>query len=313
MDRTHDFNFVSFGKRVFITLTDLLVNASIIFCSFYILQYSIEYNTAWPQFIYFFGWLGLYTYLLVSFGISPGTFLVRAKVVNSTGNYVNISAALFRNLPYLLSLILHTALIWNTTSQMSASPIVPNSFYQIIDIYNTHSPFLFQILIGFQLFILFDTLSTLFNAQRRALRDFLSDSYVIDRTNYYRIFLHRKHQGDGIYQKTETELQLEKEREFEFKILNHVMEIPEVMQEIQRVNEFRASKIIAKIVAKPVQGQSSFYEISIKENDIPLFYFRVHPKSMRIYAKDGDAFVPLAAWRKKHYNVNWIRTYFFLH
>lgn len=313
LDRTDDFNYVGFGKRLFITIMNVCVNVLFIFLGVYfVIPYSIEYNSVLPQFIYFLVWFGFYTYLLVSFGVTIGSFCVQGKVVDIKGNYLNMSTAVFRNLPYLCSLALHTAVVYNTIESIPESEI-PYGFDALFNAYNTHSPFTFQILLSFQLFIVFDTLSTMFNPQRRALRDFLADSFVIDRRNYYRIFINNKHLGSGVPIKSEEQLKKEKAREFEFKILNHVMEVPEVMKEIQRANEFKVSKIIVKIEARPEVGKRTYYEISIKENAIPLFHFRIEPKNMRITAKDKDQFISLAQWRKKHYNTSWIKSYFFMH
>lgn len=307
LDSTSDFHFVGFGRRVFITLINLSINALIIACSYYVLRYSIEYNTILPQFGYFFAWVALFTYMLVAFGISPGAFLARAKVVDKEGQYIDITAAFFRNLPYLISLGLHSMLMMNTIDNMPVS-LVPHSLLEIYELYSTYSPFLLQILLSFQLFMLFDSLSTLFNPQRRALRDFLADSYVIDRRNYYNIFTNKQQLSTGLYQKSAEELTKEKERELDFKVLNSVMEIPEVMDEVQRVNEYKVGKMIAKIITRPTE-ETSLYEIILSESKVPLFHFRINPDNMRIMAKADEEFISLAQWRKKQYNVSWIKSY----
>ena len=308
LDNTKDLDHAGIGKRIAITLIDLIVNLVIIWASQSIIQYSIEYNSILPQAIYFLAWFGFYTYLLVVFGVSPGCFLLRVKVVDETGNYLKFSTAIFRNLPYFISLVLHCIVILITLTELPVSSI-PRTWTDLFITYNTYSPFFLQMLLVFQIFIVFDTLSTLFNAQRRALRDFLSDSYVINRTNYYRLFLNKAH-NVGIYKKSEEELKKEQQREQEFKLLNHIMEIPEVMKEIQRVNEYKVSKIVARIEKKPIEGVSPYYEVIIRENAIVLFHFRVNPKSFRVDAKYKDDFISLTTWRKQQFNTNWVKAYF---
>ncbi len=301
MDRSNKFQYASFAKR----LTDVLINFAInilaILGSIYVLEYCFAYQAVLPQFGYFTIWLGLYTYLLVSGGVTPGAVILGMKVVDKEGKYLSVSQALFRNFAVFITMILHSAMLWRTLNQMPISHSV-NGFYEIASSYQEFSPFIFQLTIGIQIFIVFDLMSVLFNGQNRALRDVMADSFVIEKRNYQRITVDRT-RIRGFRQKTKEEKERIEEKSRVFSILNQVMEVPEIMKLVEYGNANNRS-INIKFISTPKEKENA-YQFLIKNMKEPIFHVKVTlaaPKAIKgkIFLKNEQGeWMPLPKWRRR--------------
>ena len=313
MDRTENFRLVNFGQRSLIVLINIIVNILIIAGGMYILRYCFEYKTVLPQVGYFLIWFAAYIYINTYYGVSPGAFIARSKIVDEDGRYISAGHAFFRNFPFLLSLVLHTAMLWHTLTEVSIS-FVPANWNELLEAYQVHSPLFFQLLLGVQVFIIFDLLSALFNAQNRSLKDLIADSYVIKRSNYYRVAIDRVRMGGNYHHKTAEEKKGQALKELELQVLNTIMEIPEVILEVKRINKLPNTKITAKFIKKPSDDYGS-YKILVKENQKELFLFIVDPETLQTRVEVEGAELSLAQWRKKvHSSKEFIKSYlFFLH
>ncbi|MFT5619598.1 MAG: hypothetical protein ACI85I_002844 [Arenicella sp.] len=301
MDRSNKFNYSSFVKRLGDVLINFLVNSFAVLGSIYVLEYCFAYQAILPQFGYFTIWLAIYTYLLVSGGVTPGSIIFGSRVVDKEGKYLSIPQAFFRNFAFFITMILHSAMLWRTLNQMPISHSV-EGLHEIVYSYQEFSPFLFQLTIGIQIFIVFDLMSVLFNGQNRALRDVMADSFVIERRNYQRITVDRT-RVSGFRQKTKEEKERIEEKSRTFSILNQVMEVTEIMNLVKK-GKLNNEIVSVKFVSIPKQGQG-FYQFLIKHNNTPIFHIKVAletnkaTKGKILLKNEQEEWMPLPKWRRR--------------
>ncbi len=300
-DRSDRFKYANFAKRLAEVLINFSVNIVAVLGSIYVIEYCFAYKAVLPQFGYFSIWLSIYTYLLVSGGVTPGAIVLGFRVVDKEGKYLSVSQAFFRNFAVFITMILHTAMLWRTLNKMPISHSV-DGFYEIVASYQEFSPFIFQLTIGIQIFILFDLMSVLFNGQNRALRDAMAESFVIEKRNYQRITVDRT-RIRGFRQKTKKEKERIEEKSRVFSILNQVMEVPEIMNLVENGN-FNNENTSIKFVSVPNEKESS-YQFLIKNRKEPILHVKVTVATQKaikgkIFLKNEQGeWMPLAKWRRR--------------
>jgi len=158
--------YIGFFKRILIYLVEMLgLLVPMIFLYQMTTRLAIEYQSI---LIIYFKWIlvfGVNLFLLVLFGGGIGKLIFGVRVVNSKGNYPTLLQALIRYSPIMVS-----GMISATNEVRSYEFGFDLSGY----IYNVLS-------ICIIIFIIFDVVSILLNKEKRAVHDFMADTYVISR------------------------------------------------------------------------------------------------------------------------------------
>ncbi len=165
--------YVSFFKRAIIYFVDiliLLVPMAFLYRNTYFL--AMEHQSS---LILLSKWIILFGFnitCLVLFGGTIGKLIFKVRVVNANGRYPTILQALIRYSPLMVSAVFALC-----------KEIISTGIGPLYEILANNALFIniFSILVS--LLIIFDGVSTFFNKERRALHDFMANTYVVVKNN----------------------------------------------------------------------------------------------------------------------------------
>lgn len=132
-------------------------------------QLAIEFQSV-P--LLFSKWIIVFLYnitMMVFWGGTIGKLIFGARIVNAEGNYPTVFQAVIRYSPFLISGIFST--INETTAYGFGLEL--GIFTGLINVAAAVFPFL----------LLFDVISIFFNNEKRAVHDFMANTYVIRKTS----------------------------------------------------------------------------------------------------------------------------------
>ena len=186
MDRTASYEYAGFWRRVAAALLDSAIGFALFPLSHFIMLWSFQHKTVLPELVYSLVWHIVFLYLVIVFGGTPGKLLMRIRIVNLSGEFLSLSAAIKRISPYLLVGIVGSFQIYNAVNNHPGFDGHPSfmQLWEALDEYGGISP---ALLIASSLFIYVDIGAILFNNKKRAIHDFLAGSFVITKTSFLRL------------------------------------------------------------------------------------------------------------------------------
>ena len=176
-----EFEYVGFWKRVSATFIDGLCLAPVGYLCLDFLYWSIEHKAFAMQIAYsivfFYFWS---IFLVTRFGGTPGKLLLGIRVVDKDGNNLSRFSALKRITFAIIVQIPHLIALKVTMDQFPGFNGEP-SFLKMGEAMLTHGgewPVIAKY-IGFIFYI--DVLAVVLNKKKRALHDFLAESFVVSK------------------------------------------------------------------------------------------------------------------------------------
>ncbi|HUI91384.1 MAG TPA: RDD family protein [Chitinivibrionales bacterium] len=180
MENETTITYIGFWRRVVAMIVDGVVLLPVILFNFPLIKFNFNHKTVVPAIItaaliYFF-----YIFFLTKFGGTPGKLFLGYRIVYKNGGYLSVQSALIRYLPYFLSSVA------TVLKQMYAFHHIPdgivytgiNESSKMITTYAGPMNFIDS----FSSFLIFvDCLVIACNKKKRAVHDFLADSYVVDK------------------------------------------------------------------------------------------------------------------------------------
>ena len=185
IDRTDDFVFVGFWKRVLATLIDAAIGwAFFIPITMPLMTWTVAHRNMAPEVLWFAVWTVVWLWLVVRFGGTPGKLIIGVRIVDVHGTFLSWSRAIRRIIfPSLISSIISYLGVWKLFSTYpDSAPHV--SFLEIGRLMNEYGQPFAMISMVLACSVYADTGAILFNRQKRALHDFIAGSYVITRKSY---------------------------------------------------------------------------------------------------------------------------------
>lgn len=183
VERTRQFVFVGFWKRVVAVLIDVAIGLAFVPLSRPLLSWSIGHRNVLPEVAWQVAWTVLWLWLVVRFGGTPGKLIIGARIVDIHGRFLHWRRAVLRDLPSLVSSVLFFLLIGVAISRYPDSAI-HTTFTDTVRLMNEYGEPYGSIHRVLDLFIFVDIGAILFNAKKRAIHDFIAGSYVITHASY---------------------------------------------------------------------------------------------------------------------------------
>lgn len=182
-DRTSQFVFVGFWKRVLAGLVDAAIGCVFMPFTIPMLVWSLRHRTILPGVLWCVAWTMILLWFVVRFGGTPGKLAIRARIVDADGHFLSWGRAVLRIVPSLIVSITHFLQMGTAFSRYPET--VPHSSYlefgRILNQYG--QPFAMLSMIFVFLFYV-DIGAILFNKQKRAIHDFIAGSYVVTKKSY---------------------------------------------------------------------------------------------------------------------------------
>ena len=182
-DRTNDFVFVGFWKRVLAALVDLAVMWPFHRVASLVAVWSVQHRNILPSVLWWAAWQITWLWLVVRFGGTPGKLAIRVRIVDRAGEFLSWRRAIRRIVPGLL-LGLNYFIMMAATASGYPESATPQSWSELGPLMGEHAG---AYLLGFAVlryFIIADIGAILFNKRKRAIHDFIAGSYVITRKSY---------------------------------------------------------------------------------------------------------------------------------
>ena len=175
-----NFEYVGFGWRVLAALVDAAIGFALMPVSITLMNYSWAHRTIIPGIAHSVIWTVFWMWLIVKFGATPGKMVIKARIVNANGEFLNWQRAFMRMLfPGLLISI--NSLLQRYHAMNAAPPEASiNTFWEVGRAINQYGyPFLrmFGMFLGLTVYI--DVLVVLLNKRKRAIHDFIAGSFVV--------------------------------------------------------------------------------------------------------------------------------------
>lgn len=183
-DRTNDFVFVGFWKRVLAVLIDLAIGFPLLPITRPIRLWSVQNRNILPYILWWLALEAILLWLVVCFGGTPGKLAIRVRIVDGSGKFLSWGRAVLRIVvPKLISCPVYFLQMGTAVSRYpeSAPHTTSREISRLIVEYG--QPYS-TLLIAFALIGLVDIVVILFNKRKRAIHDFIAGSYVITRKSY---------------------------------------------------------------------------------------------------------------------------------
>jgi uncharacterized RDD family membrane protein YckC len=175
-----DFNYIGFWKRVLATLIDCLIIVPIWPLTLLFQKYGFIHKNILPHVLMSLVWYSIVVFLVTKYGGTPGKLLLKFRIVDKNGNYLNWKKAVLRYLP-LMSITIIT--IFQYAYAFRFMPDIQGNIKllemgRLVKEYS--GPFqLLSTLVS--LFYCADVIVIACNKKKRAIHDFLADSFVIEK------------------------------------------------------------------------------------------------------------------------------------
>jgi uncharacterized RDD family membrane protein YckC len=183
-DRTDEFEFVVFWRRVLAVLLDVLVGLPFVPITLLLEPWALEHRTVVPSLLWSLVWIGAFMWFVVRFGGTPGKLLIGIRIVDVGGTFLTWHRAVRRFLyPDLIVNLVFTLQMWKAYNtypdEAPRSTLLEQGV--LLDTYG--QPYSqFATIVGFAVFA--DIGVILFNRKKRAIHDFVAGSYVITKDSH---------------------------------------------------------------------------------------------------------------------------------
>ena len=183
MNKTEEFVFIGFWKRVLTKLIDAAISWIFIPITMPLMYWEIKNRSIMFTTTFSIVWTLIFLYLVVKFGGTPGKLLIKARIVNKNGDYLDWKRAILRALPAIIISINTVLLLYNVANSYVELPM-KLTFLELGKLYQQHGGMYnkLQTIIG--LFVCVDYGAVLFNKKKRAIHDFIAGSFVVTKKSY---------------------------------------------------------------------------------------------------------------------------------
>jgi uncharacterized RDD family membrane protein YckC len=182
-DRTSEFVFVGFWKRVLAALIDAAIGWGFMPIAVSVTIWSFEHGNVFPEILWSVIWTAVWLWPVVRFGITPGKLVIRARIVNGGGQFLSWRRAVLRILPALI-MSMNSFFQMGTAIGRYPERVPQVSFWEIGWLLNEYGEPYTTVAAVFGFFIYADLGVVLLNRQKRAMHDFIAGSYVITKDSY---------------------------------------------------------------------------------------------------------------------------------
>ncbi|MBW1901230.1 MAG: RDD family protein, partial [Deltaproteobacteria bacterium] len=128
-------------------------------------------------------WTGIFLYLVVHYGATPGKFVLKLRIVDRKCNFLTWPAAIKRKSPYI-SISLVSLLQMNSAVRTYPGFETVPTFVEIGGVLSQYGGVYAPLALVLSCFIYFDIGVILFNKRKRALHDYIGGSYVITKSSF---------------------------------------------------------------------------------------------------------------------------------
>jgi uncharacterized RDD family membrane protein YckC len=179
MISSNNFEYVGFWKRALAALIDAIIVFALMPITIPLMKFSFAHRTIIPGLAYSIIWTVLWMWLIVKYGATPGKMVIKARIINSNGEFLYWDKAFLRMVfPGLLISINSYLQQWQAMNTAPPETSI-NSFLEIGQAMNQYGqPFaILGTILGLTVYV--DVLAVLFNKRKRAIHDFIAGSYVV--------------------------------------------------------------------------------------------------------------------------------------
>ena len=183
-DRTDEFVFVGFWKRVLAALIDAVIGWAFMPITIPLMIWTITHRNIVPETLWSLVWTILWLWLVVRFGGTPGKLIIGVRIVDARGKFLSWGRAVRRIIFPSLVLTINSHLqMWRAlTTYPDSAP--HSSFLEIGGLMNEYGQPFAMLAIVLGLLVYADIGAVLFNRKKRALHDFIAGSFVITKKSY---------------------------------------------------------------------------------------------------------------------------------
>jgi uncharacterized RDD family membrane protein YckC len=179
MISSNNFEYIGFWKRVLAALIDAIIGLALLPITIPLMRFGFTHKTIVPEIAYSIAWTVLWMWFIVKFGATPGKMVIKARIINSKGEFLNWNKAFLRMLfPGIIISINSHLQQWQVINT-APTEVSINSFLEIGQAINQYGqPFsMLRTVLGLTIYI--DVLVVLANKRKRAIHDFIAGSYVV--------------------------------------------------------------------------------------------------------------------------------------
>lgn len=180
MENEASVKYIGFWSRVCALIIDAIILIPVILLNVPVTKFSFNHRTIIPLIVSNALIYLVDIFFLIKFGGTPGKLILGYRIVNAKGTYLTLKAALIRYLPYLLGSV---AIILQQlyAFQYLPSDLMATSFKEVTKDLKAYSGPMMSLRSISDWFIFVDCLVIVFNKKKRAIHDFLADSFVVDK------------------------------------------------------------------------------------------------------------------------------------
>ena len=176
---SNNFEYIGFWKRALAALIDAIIGFALLPITIPLMKFCFAHKTIIPEVAYSIVWTVLWMWLIVKFGATPGKMVIKARIVNSNGEFLTWDKAFLRMLfPGLLYSINSYSGMWHAMNTAPAGTSI-NSFLEIGEAITQYGQPFAMLGRFLALTAYVDVLVILFNKRKRAIHDFIAGSYVV--------------------------------------------------------------------------------------------------------------------------------------
>ena len=182
-----NYEYIGFWKRVLAVLIDAIIGFALMPITIPLMHFGFAHKTIVPVATYSIAWTVLWMWFIVKFGATPGKLAIKARIINSKGEYLYWDKAFLRMLfPGIIISINSHLQQWHAMNTAPAE-VSMNSFLEIGQAMNQYGqPFsMLRTVLGLIVYI--DVLVVLSNKKKRAIHDFIAGSCVVTKDSLKRV------------------------------------------------------------------------------------------------------------------------------
>ena len=98
MISSDNFEYIGFWKRVLAALIDGLIGFALMPVSIPLMKFCFAHKTVLPELAFSIVWTVFWLWLVVRFGATPGKMVIKARIINGKGEFLNWDKAFLRML-----------------------------------------------------------------------------------------------------------------------------------------------------------------------------------------------------------------------
>lgn len=177
----NDMKYVGFQKRFLAYLIDVLVYLPLTPVLSYLVRLTLRQQSLLPFIVSQLIFLAIYAFFLTKMGGTPGKLFLKIQVVDSRKNYISPLSALLRSSSMMIAGVFQILLYWKVFNEIPVGTILPLTNVEIAKILKQYGDPLFTVQFYSSFIFFIDVAFLFFNVKKRALHDYLSGSYVIEK------------------------------------------------------------------------------------------------------------------------------------